>query len=287
MKHLGFALGLVVLFAAFMAAPYLIPTVEGAYAASVLALGAMLVLIGLFVVGRPLGILVNERNTMSLTRFQTVLWTVLITAAFSTLLLGAIYKGKDPAALVKEAMRPDLLALMGISYASAVTASAMQASKSGKEATGAAVAKSQAINGPTTDKPQGVLFANIDPKHATITDMFEGDEVADAHLVDMAKVQMFFFTIVSAAYFISRMWPTGLPVTLVPQLPTNLIALMGISHAGYLGSKSVTKTPEVQPGAQPQPGAEVQLNPQPEPPGKPVSVVTTTQPTPVQPPAKP
>jgi len=267
MKHLSFALGLVILFAVFMAAPKFMPSIEGAYLASVLSLGAMLVLIGMFVVGRPLGILVNERNLMSLTRFQTVLWTVLISASFSTLLLHAIYNGQDPTQLVKEAMRPDLLALMGISYASAVTASAVQAGKSGKEATAAAVQKSQAMNGPGADK-QGVLYCNADIKRAAITDMFEGDEVSDAHLVDMAKVQMFFFTIVSAAYFISRMWPVTLPVSLVPQVPTNLIALMGISHAGYLGSKAITKTPEVEPGTQPQPQPQPQLN-----------IMTASQPT--------
>src|SRR5436853_2811590 len=106
MKHLGFALGLVFLFVVFMAAPKFM-VIEGAYLASVLSLGAMLALIGYVVVGRPLGILVNERNVMSLTRFQTVLWTVLICAAFSTLLLSAIYSGKDTTDIIKEAARSD------------------------------------------------------------------------------------------------------------------------------------------------------------------------------------
>lgn len=275
MKLPWFAGGLVLLFAAFVAAPYLIPTVAGAYAASVAVLALMLVAIGFRVVGTPFGILVNERNVMSLTRFQTVLWTVLVTAAFSTLLLGAIFKGQNPTQLVSEAMRPDLLALMGISYVSAVTAGAVQAGKTNKTADDSAVQKSAAINGAAADKPQGVLYANKDPKQAAVTDMFEGDELADAHLVDMAKVQMFFFTIVSAAYFISRMWPQT--TNLVPQLPTNLIALMGISHAGYLGSKAVTKTQEAQPGAQPQP------QPQPQMLGPSPSVVSGTQSVPVTP----
>ena len=279
MKLPWFAVGLVLLFAVFVAAPYFIPSVPGAYAASVGALALMLMWIGYRIVGRPLGILVNERNVMSLTRFQTVLWTVLITAAFSTLLLGALYHNRDVTQLLNETVRPDLLALMGISYVSAVTAGAMQAGKTNKTADDAAVQKSQAINGAAADQPQGVLYANKTAGQAAVTDMFEGDEVCDTHLVDMAKVQMFFFTVVSAAYFISRMWPQS--TNLVPQLPTNLIALMGISHAGYLGSKSVTKTPEAQPGAQPQPQAQPQLPPPPQP-----SVVTSTQPTPVPPPQK-
>src|SRR5205823_441089 len=136
---------------------------------------------------------------------QTVLWTVLVAAAFATLLLGAIYQRKDAIEVLKKDLRPDLLALMGISYASAVGAGLVQSTKSTKEADPKAADKSKKINGSIADDAHGVLYCNKSAKDAAFTDMFEGDEVADAHLVDMAKVQMFFFTIVSAAYFISQM----------------------------------------------------------------------------------
>src|ERR671936_422599 len=106
MKHRFFAFGLVFLFVVFMAAPKFM-VAEGAYLASVLSLGAMLVV---------------------------------------------------------------------ISYASAVTATAMQAGKQAKDADDDAVKKSKAINGAVADEPDGVLYRNVDMKHAAITDMFEGDE---------------------------------------------------------------------------------------------------------------
>jgi hypothetical protein len=55
-------------------------------------------------------------------------------------------------------------------------------------------------------------------------------------------------------------------------MPDSLIALMGISHAAYLGNKTVTRTPEAGPQPQPAPGVSApppQPQPQPQP-----SVVT-------------
>ena len=98
-------------------------------------------------------------------------------------------------------------------------------------------------------------------------DMFEGDELADAHTIDMGKVQMFFFTIVSAVVFIgnAKGMLTGKDAdalssaaksvdVLIPKLPQTLIALMGVSHGAYLGNKAVTRTqtqPPVEAKAQP------------------------------------
>src|SRR5437762_1076147 len=126
MKLPRFAFGLILSFAVFLAAPAIAQWFQSlprfwayadAYALSILSIVVALVIIGQHVVEHPLGVLINERNVMSLTRFQTVLWTVLITAAFSTLLLGAIYSQQDASKLLADGLRPDLLALMGISYA--------------------------------------------------------------------------------------------------------------------------------------------------------------------------
>jgi hypothetical protein len=80
---------------------------------------------------------------------------------------------------------------------------------------------------------------------------------------------MFFFTIVSAVVFLGTadaMFTNMKSISdvLIPQLPENLIALMGISHAAYLGNKAVTRTQQ-----QPPVEAQAQVAPQP-------SVVTTT-----------
>jgi hypothetical protein len=210
---------------------------------------------------------------MSLSRFQAVLWTVLILADYATILLGRAWQGMS---LVdaKDLLRPDLLMLMGISYGSAVGTSIVHANKSGKPTPANAVADAQAnlndTNGSFT-AAQGVMYKNKDLSDANVGDMFQGDELADAHTTDLSKVQMFFFTIVSAVVFLGTadaMFTNMKSIgdVLIPQLPENLIALMGISHAAYLSNKAVTRT-QSQPSVQ----AQAQVAPAAQP-----NVVTTT-----------
>jgi len=101
------------------------------------------------------------------------------------------------------------------------------------------------------------MYKNKDISDASVGDMFQGDELVDAHTSDLSKVQMFFFTIVSAVVFLGTadaMFTNMKSIgdVLIPQLPENLIALMGISHAAYLGNKAVTRT-QTQPSVQAQP----------------------------------
>jgi len=244
----------------------------------VFALTALMIAVGVSVTHRFWGILINERNVMSLSRFQAVLWTVLILADYATILLGRAWQGMS---LVdaKDLLRPDLLMLMGISYGSAVGTSIVNANKAGKHTPPTAVAEAQAnLNDEDGNftAAQGVMYKNKDISDANVGDLFQGDELADAHTTDLSKVQMFFFTIVSAVVFLGTadaMFTNMKSIgdVLIPQLPENLIALMGISHAAYLGNKAVTRT-------QPQAAVESQPQPQAAPNAQP-SVVTTTQPT--------
>jgi hypothetical protein len=243
----------------------------------VAALTALMVAVGTSVTQRFWGILINERNVMSLSRFQAVLWTVLILADYATILLGRAWQGM-PLTDAKDLLRPDLLALMGISYASAVGTSIVHANKSGKPTPANAVADAQANLNDTQGNftaAQGVMYKNKDFSDASVGDMFQGDELADAHTTDLSKVQMFFFTIVSAVVFLGTadaMFTNMKSIgdVLIPQLPENLIALMGVSHAAYLSNKAVTRT-------QSQPSVAAQAQPQATPPQP--SVVTATAPT--------
>src|SRR3954454_19933799 len=81
----------------------------------VAALTALMIAVGVSVTHRYWGILINERNVMSLSRFQAVLWTVLIRAASATTIPGSASPARS---LVnsKALLRPDLLSLRGISY---------------------------------------------------------------------------------------------------------------------------------------------------------------------------
>ncbi len=77
--------------------------------------------------------------------------------------------------------------------------------------------------------------------------MFKGEELSDAPYVDIAKVQMFFFTIAIWLGYAASLYhadfsgdPTGFP-----EISAGLVALIGISHAGYLTVKAAPKTPSV------------------------------------------
>jgi hypothetical protein len=78
--------------------------------------------------------------------------------------------------------------------------------------------------------------------------MFEGTEVGNAAHVDLAKVQMFFFTLIVALAYIYALGSviTGNtiddPNLSFPPLSDGMVTLLGISNGGYLGAKAVDHT---------------------------------------------
>ncbi|MDO3412390.1 hypothetical protein QWJ34_21680 [Saccharibacillus sp. CPCC 101409] len=77
--------------------------------------------------------------------------------------------------------------------------------------------------------------------------MFQGDEVKTAGYVDMPKLQMFFFTLVGAvsyAMLLLEMFNSRPAQGLdqFPGLSQGFLTILGISHAGYLASKTVERT---------------------------------------------
>lgn len=216
------------------------------------ALTLTCVAIGGLIVRQPLGILITEHNTMSLSRFQAVLWTVLVLAVYMTIVLRRIAAGATDASDVT--ISNELLALMGISFTSIVGSSIATSVKTQKPATDDAKQTAAAnADANVQVKPDGVIFGNAKPSDASFVDIFQGDELTDAHLVDLSKVQMFFFTIVAAILFLSQAFhQIGGALAKLPTVNDTLVGLMGISHAAYLANKTVTRTPAPQPGAQPQ-----------------------------------
>jgi hypothetical protein len=246
--------------------------------------------LGLKISGRPAGILINERNLISLSRFQMVLWTVLILAAFLIAAIGRIRAGSIADALAI-GLDEKLWGLLGISTASLIGTPLIQSTKKTKPLTDDAATKAaealvqkgeggdkekskeeskgkskeeikgeikEEIKEEIKDNAQGTLYANAKIEDAAFSDMFEGDEVGNTAYVDLAKVQMFFFTIVAAlSYGVSLFqWiateqflhPVA-PLTQVffPALSGGLVAVLGISHAGFLVNKSTDHTPTGKP----------------------------------------
>ncbi len=92
------------------------------------AVGSWIILMGLIlafflvaadgITGRSIGVFIDDRNKVSLSRFQMVAWTVLIMSA-----IGVIFTWRattDPATSTAITLDPQLLALMGISTTSLV-----------------------------------------------------------------------------------------------------------------------------------------------------------------------
>jgi hypothetical protein len=222
------------------------------------ALTAIVIVLGRAIVDRPLGALINEKNIMSLSRFQMAVWTIVVIASYISYALfriktagfGAIGPNAslDPLNITID---PHLLILMGISATSFVASPLILGTKKDKEPDSAVAAKTAQVSG---DSPaevesnrEGTLYANSNIADARLTDMFQGDELGNTMHVDMAKVQMFFFTVIAAlAYLIvvfRNLRSPGQDLGSLPALSDGVVYALGISHAGYLASKGVDHTP--------------------------------------------
>jgi hypothetical protein len=217
-----------------------------AFVGALVILSFMSILIGWVLARRPLGILVNEMNLMSLSRFQLLGWTIIILAAYLTYVFQRLRAG-DPHALEVNVDKM-LWALMGISTTSLVGSAAISSVKSGQEPDADAANRTAAITQETTqavmDNSRGILYANGTTTDAQITDLFEGDEVGNAGHVSLGKLQMFYITVVMLAAYVVVVLKSlhGPNLDGLPTVPEGVIALLGISHAGYLSTKAVSHT---------------------------------------------
>ena len=201
------------------------------------------------IIGRWHGVLINERNVMSLARFQMVAWTLVMVSAYLMAAFYNIYIGVDEPLAI--GVPKELWLAMGISTTSLVGTPLLLAPKKNKETDEAKLAATQlelARAGQTGgDKPDGQLLGNSDPLMARWGDMVTGDEIGNGAHVDLAKVQMLFFTVAIVAAYAFALWrtfkyaqPDG--ITDFPALDDSTVALLGISHAGYLTNKAVSHT---------------------------------------------
>jgi hypothetical protein len=215
-------------------------------------LGLFLLVLGLTIVSRTFGALINEQNLMSLSRFQLVVWTIVVLAAYFSYALARI-KLHAPAAL-DITIDSSLLALMGISTTSFIGSPLILGTKKDKEPDPTSTAKTAATSGEAVadvdNNRMGTLYSNSLVSDARLTDMFQGDEVGNTMQVDLAKVQMFYFTIIAAIAYLVLVFQAlrnpgayGANLGGLPVLSGGLVTAVGISHAGYLGSKGLDHTP--------------------------------------------
>lgn len=194
--------------------------------------------------GKWRGALIDSRNKISLSRLQTILWTVLILSAFlataqSNISLVGPLKG------MQIALPQQLWLLMGISVTSLIGTPLIQSYKKDNDK-----ASDQTINTPQTMN-QGVMIVNKDDDSARWSDMFKGEEIGNQNTLDLGKVQMFCFTILLIfAYALALGTLLSGPATAIntfPPIDNSIVALLGISHVGYLGTKATPHTPTIAP----------------------------------------
>lgn len=210
---------------------------------------------GYVITGLLRGVLIDSRNKISLSRFQMLLWTILILSGFLTAVLINVRRGQtEPLSI---ALHPTLWGLLGISTASLVGSPLIKNNKKSEPTnTGAAVrTKSLLIRqgaSPSGVEAEGQIVVNNDANDASFTDMFKGEEVGNAAFLDLGKVQMFYFTLITwfvyaaaLGQMFERSTQSGAPkITGLPDLDTGMVALLGISHAAYLANKAVPHTPQ-------------------------------------------
>ena len=183
--------------------------------------------VGRVATGKLTGILVDSRGRFSLTHLQTVAWTLLILSAFAGVLVASDFD------VGKAKLSSDLLALMGIATGSAVLSTGVKAVKDAPGSSADVAKDGRAI--PTAAQVGGANV--IKAKFSQIWLEEEGD-FADK-IVSIAKFQNFVFTLAALAMFISLVIAAkGLPAA----FPDNFLAILGISHAGYVAGKIPNKT---------------------------------------------
>ena len=203
----------------------------------------MFVAIGWFVNGRFAGVLINERRMMSLSRFQMALWSLIVLSSYASIALIRARDGFSVDALNIEVPQ-QMFILIGISSA-ALVGSPLLASNKMKKA-------------PTTDpddpspkkerENMGILSVNDNVAKACFTDLFKGEEIKNWNQVDLAKLQMFFFTLIVAIVYCVQLYQlisndVSSGQVSLPKIDEGMLTLMGVSNTAYLGHKGIDQTP--------------------------------------------
>jgi hypothetical protein len=225
-----------------------------------------MVLAGKGMTGRWCGLFVDPRNQISLSRVQTALWTNLVLSAW----IAAVFSNYAvlPAPSLSNSARvttstaldvaipAELWAALGISLVSLVGSPLILSTK--RDRIPDPVQRNQTIDQLGREKvrdaenavpPDGVLITKSRLQDAQFSDLFRGEETGNGAHLDLAKVQMFFFTLallLSYALAIGAMLlrSGAMLLTSLPVLSAGFVTLLGISHAGYLTSKAVPHSKE-------------------------------------------
>jgi hypothetical protein len=226
-------------------------------------LGASLAVLGAITNQRLDGVLVDERNKLSLSRFQTAAWTVVVIGSFVAFVMIRLEAGvADPLAV---AVPEELWLAIGIATTALIGTPIIHQVKqqSDKQPDPSQLATMTTQLGGTALTTRGYLVLNEKPSEAAWSDMTKGEEVGNAATLDIGKIQMFWFStlllvvyalavgaLISDAVAASDAIDDAAEATRVladglsglPELSSAFVALLGISNGTYLAYKAVPHT---------------------------------------------
>jgi IPT/TIG domain len=208
---------------------------------------AFIVVAGKFITGYWRGALIDDRNQISLSRLQLALWTGLILSAYLEAALSNIRLAQAESPLTI-GMPAEIWAVLGIATTSLVGSPLILATKRDRvpDPLDAKNTLNQLGNAGVPAIAEGQVIKYRSPADASWSDMLTGDETANGTHLDLGKVQMFFFTFVLVvAYAValgSLFLHTDGKIGSLPALDAGMIALLGISHAGYLANKAIPRS---------------------------------------------
>jgi hypothetical protein len=166
------------------------------------------------------GLIIDQRNKISLSRLQLVTWSLLVISAVTTEgILNAVWGQSNPLELD---IPRELWILLGLSAGTFVAAPLVLASKA----------------------DEGKLATKAPYQHAW-RDLFYGDDTGNSDQVDVSKVQQFFFTValvITYAAAIGSLITRASPSTTLLQFPAldpGFIGIMAVSQTAYIAYKAL------------------------------------------------
>ncbi|HLZ58815.1 MAG TPA: hypothetical protein VKR06_17885 [Ktedonosporobacter sp.] len=254
-------LSIIVLLVATGLVGWFIPSRLIAWLVSMTLLIAFIAIAAHGVTGTWRGALIDERNRISLSRFQMLLWTVLILSALliavltnlraNSLVQTGLFTANSTGAagLIGLTIPSTLWVLMGIATTSLVGAPLVLSTKTKDpnpdemQATLNQLAKQKMDVSPDNVIITGQVLSYATPNNARWGDLFTGEETGNAANFDLGKIQMFYFTFILILIYgmaLGALFASQVPtITAFPDMDTGMLALLGISHAGYLTNKAV------------------------------------------------
>jgi hypothetical protein len=232
------------------------PAVARAWGMAAGLIVLFMILVGIAINDRPAGLIIDNRNRVSLSKFQAAAWTVLVVSAVGAMAAARIAAGVPNPLQID--IPGELLAAVGLASASLVATPALLSVKSRHRApTNQQVAKVAGRLGMASGDvdPTGGVFGRSQPSHARWLDMFRGEDISNAASPDLSKIQQFLLTLLVIGVYVAALAemfltqgsililpPAGTHASL-PPLSQEFIWLLGISHASYLVHKATPHGP--------------------------------------------